>query len=407
MRVSTRSSLCTLFAVSFLATLLTAQDEKKLTTVDDNVDKQPGEAITMDQLLGTPAERFARGWQYKYQYVEQPSRVSIGSGSGQMIIPNPEHGLNQHSFTFDFSQVFPTSKQFAQAIQRYKSLRSDATWVHPCAFTDVPCTLEAGSVWKRALSGLSATASASEHGAIAQGVRVSPGYLFAGEVNFDPKLMLISGTDWKDVISTLKDGANYFAWDGRCAQDTKRVAGSAALDKKQKEQILQEAVIDCYRNLTRASHRAFYALIPSIQYKRQTPFDFLKYGGGIIPSSTESGLNTWTMTVDVRRLIAGFSPRLDAFEAASTVVSTKKPGSADELKAKLCIAKSDQWRTKTLINVDDKVSASACKTLANNLGAKEYQLGCASDSKAEFGDSKPVDGGENASPPGSNSCQWK
>ena len=361
-------------------------------------------ASKMNELLGTPWERFARGWQYKYGYVEQPSLVSVGTGSSQKVIANPEHNLNQHSFTFDFSQVFPTSEQLAQAVQRYKSLHGNLPFRYSLknasgTTIDIHRILEAGGVWRRALSGLSATASASEHGQVAQSEIVSPGYLFAGEVNFDPKSMLISGTDWKKVVTALK------IKDGNEVSDctSKGAIQNTSNESSQGQKDTASRVLNCYHILTTTKKRAFYALIPSFQYKRQTPFDFLKYGGGIIPSSTESGLNTWTVTVDVRRLIAGITPRLDGFEAADTLSKTTEPDPNMELKDKLCVVIVDGMRSYISMGKDRK--PEWCQKLAKDLSAERYQLGCASETKAQMG--KPVSLEEDAQAPDNDSCSWR
>ena len=128
---------------------------------DDPPAEPKSAAITMNQLIGSPAERFMRAWQYKYQYAEQPSLVSVGSGSNQMLIPNPEHNLNQHSFTFDFSQAFLSSQQMAQAIAAYRDvngkeetnyhckMRDPHDQTHSKIVPDLHCVVEAGGWWKR------------------------------------------------------------------------------------------------------------------------------------------------------------------------------------------------------------------------------------------------------------------
>ncbi|MBZ5629862.1 MAG: hypothetical protein LAO06_13465 [Acidobacteriia bacterium] len=129
------------------------------------VERKDSKAFT-----GTTAEGVARAFQYRYEYAEQPNRVLVqGPGNTTQLVPNPEHNLNQHSLTFDLSQVFPTSADIAAARKAGNTVKTP--W------------------WERALSGTLLKGSLSEHPRITQSTLLPDTFAkhgFGGEVDFDP-----------------------------------------------------------------------------------------------------------------------------------------------------------------------------------------------------------------------------
>jgi hypothetical protein len=117
---------------------------------------------------GNWAEAFARTFQYDYQFIEQPSRVLVQSGSVTQLVPNPEYNLNQHSFTFDFSQMF-LDKDLDTA-------RKNCVAIRP---------------WKSFVNGITLKAQLAEHPRVVQQMLLPANsfvndYNIGGEADFDP-----------------------------------------------------------------------------------------------------------------------------------------------------------------------------------------------------------------------------
>jgi hypothetical protein len=130
--------------------------------------------------------------------------------------------------------------------------------------------------------------------------------------------------------------------------------------------------------------------VPKISFKRVTPFDLVKYGGGLVPQSTQNGLSTIEMTWDARRMLR-----------PQRVVPQAKPA-ADE---KICVI----WflTSKSYIGLPKEENSRSCQHIAESLGNKPFQLGCSSTEGATWG--KTVRVGEpinSVAIPDKNECHW-
>jgi hypothetical protein len=135
--------------------------------------------------------------------------------------------------------------------------------------------------------------------------------------------------------------------------------------------------------------------IPKMIFKRTTPFDLVKYGGQLVPSSTQNGLNTIEFTWDARRIL-----RQRTVPAKPTDTKTQK----------LCIL-SNPNSPRSFISVRDDADAMLCKRLAVSVGADGFQLGCASNKGADWGPdlltNASADAVNRAMHSADNSCNWK
>jgi len=129
--------------------------------------------------------------------------------------------------------------------------------------------------------------------------------------------------------------------------------------------------------------------VPKISFKRVTPFDLVKYSGGLVPQSTQNGLNTIEMTWDARRVLR---PRK---------VSDNEP-TANE---KICVIKFPTSRS--YIGLPKEANAGSCQRIAESLGNKTFQLGCSSTKAATWGAEVGIGGPITDIPlPDKNECHW-
>lgn len=267
------------------------------------------------------SEAFARAFQYDYQYTEQPANVLVQNSSGQaQFVANPEHNLNQHTFSLDFSQVFVASD-----VDPAKKPETDNP-VRP---------------WKYLVSAVALKVSLAEHARAIQQTVLPGGYNVGGEADFDP------GKVFRDFSSPDRNTGphklNYWA-----------------------------------------------VAIPKVSFKKTTPFDFVKLGGQLTPTSNEKGLNTLEFTWDARHVLR-----------RRRTVEAKEPASE-----KICIVLSGAARS--YISVPAETDAGGCERLAKSLGSKQFQLGCASVKGGTWGGLELADGAidELKAFPASNECKW-
>ena len=357
-------------------------------------------AITNNDVYGTAPQRVLRLWQYSYQYAEQPSQILLQSTGGSAALTNnPEHNLNQHTVSLDFSQIFLTSQQLSQALVTWRSVSKSAP-IKMCekAANLITCVANGGGWWKRALSGLKVSGSASEHVRAVQQILRPSGYGFASAVDFDPAHLFVTGADWKNA-SALIDKLTPTEIDKLRALTASPCTSGSADSRTE--------TVNCAGELRSAWARGKWlaiAMIPTFQYKRQTPFDFLKASGTLVPSSNESGLNSWTLSVDMRRVVASPNSQADAIAAASAVrKKLLSPNAA--ANAKVCATVAGTFRS--YISVQDNVAWDSCAQIALQLHADYYQLGCASDNQVSFGDHNPLPhSGGTPNLPKDDTCKW-
>ncbi|HTS37022.1 MAG TPA: hypothetical protein VMH04_15215 [Candidatus Solibacter sp.] len=407
-----------LFTLLVPVTWPQAQSPPSPPQTDDPAKPQP---LNLSPYTGGADYRFLRLWQYQYQYVEQPSTVLVQSAPGQTsLIANPEHNLNQHTVALDFGQLFLKSQDLSKAIQAAllsnKEERKNIQMIHAdlCGKKGLlACVADSGGSWKRLLSGIKASGSAAEHVRVVQQILLPSGYGFAGAVDFDPSRAFVTGSDWKNATELL--GKMTDAEAATALGDLLKPGSDLEKECKSRD------AVRCAKALSSSKRKTPLALLPTFQYKRQTPYDFLKYSGILVPSSAESGLNTWSFTVDLRRLIAAPAEQLDAVAAANAIV--KKSRELEKSVApskKICglLGKEEKEKEKeketaketataTYIIVSDNVKKESCQAAAKTLQAARYALGCASARAIELGLAADVDAEPSDSIiPNDNSCKW-
>ena len=362
------------------------------------------------RLEPTWGERALRTFQYQYQATEQPRTVVIG-GVPKM---NPEHYLQQHSFNFTFSELFPSSSDFAAMISSVYSHQPDNTHIGNKALLDtticgenletpvVTCIARGARAWKRAIAGVKATFTVSERSAVQQNSVVPESfgyhYGYGGEVDFDPTNLFITASNYLTAINAVKGSGLTFP-------GSPKEALHPMLEGVEQTQTQTQT----QTHTKRIRDSILAAVIPTFQFKRATQFDFIKNSGGYFVPATfpETGLNSYTLTWDARRLIAPMKVRSDA----ETMLKSPPP-SVETLK--YCVPL--QNGTEIYLSVPDSFRPDACRNLASHMGAKQYRLACVA--KVESGvapndftmmpgePADPKDPAKLASPPQGDMCHW-
>ncbi len=215
-------------AVTVEAQLSPGDDPPKITRKERQLQSCDKEKVAkgivakecLQPLELSPGARVARAFQYQLSLAEQFGTISGANGT---FLKAPEHYLVQHSLTFDFSQLFLTSSDFAKILKSYYegviAPRKLQAPVHsePVSLTQVcpqgsslQCIADSGAWWKRALSGVIGTFSLSERQRVVGGILVPEGsfpanYDRTGQITFDPAQLFINGSNWSGALSVLAE----------------------------------------------------------------------------------------------------------------------------------------------------------------------------------------------------------
>ena len=245
--------------------------------------------VELKDYQQTLHERFGRAFEYKFERDEQPA-FALGSTT----LLNTEHYLNQHSLTFKFSELFPTPSNIGSIVTTFvedkysspKVSKPGKLEVEGCDGVNmiITCLFKDSKLWQRALSGVTVSGSIGEWQGVEQGVvaneSVFPHYGKGGEIDFDPKNLFLTASDWKSVLDAIK-------------KTDKEYKEAPGLSSKA------------------AGVRLVEALIPKFQFKRTSQFDFAKNTGILIPSPfPESGLNSYTFTWNLNAWIKDGATRI-------------------------------------------------------------------------------------------------
>lgn len=388
------------FTVLVIALAVSAFSQQLSDSNVDPSDKQTARPKTSD-YLGNRFRRAALGFQYQYQYVQQPQSVLVNQpGNTQLLTSNPERNLNQHTFTYDFSQVILTPAERA----RIRKLVPDY-----CSDGDaITCVANGGGFGSRLLYGLKLIANISEHPVATQGFILPAGYLFGGEVDLTPEGFFTTGSDWKTITAGIKDEEKATllkTLNSPYCKVPKADSKDENADAKDKFDTINCAY--AFLKFHGPTRQKWYwalseAMIPTFQYKRLTPFDFLKYAGTLIPSENTGGLNSFSITVDLRRLFASPTSRLDAIDAADAIRSP----SGTVSKTKLC-GVIFTGGSISLISVPGETSKESCVATAKALKAEQFELGCTGGKETILGTSQPTENPDwNKAVPSGDSCGW-
>jgi hypothetical protein len=368
--------------------------------------------------------RFARAFQYQLGLQEQPGTATIQNGSTVQFIPNPEHYLVKHSLTFQFSELFLTSSDFASALKEFfDSLpkNTSLSLANLCKGkkSALNCVASSGPWWQRAISGVKVQFSLSERTRVASGIIVPAGpfpsdYDKAGQIDFDPTQIFILGSNWKNAAEGLA---------GVQLENNKR--GDTILPDcflqhdQEKDYSLKHNVADCVKQYGGSKYGGsqgdpkerfigvLSVAVPTFKYLRQTQFDFLKNGGVLTPAPfPESALNSYTFTWDLKRLIAPAKEHIAVAEAMKTYNTLKKPasdggkdqGPSPQSGTRLCVTISNGQ--KSYMPISDSFPESSCERFAQTMSEGHFKFACvAKNGAVSFGD----EGGQK---PTGGTCAW-
>ena len=304
----------------------------------------------LDKLIGDtfpkPWERMARSSQFKVEGQEQPKTVlAYPSTTATTPLPilNPDHVLFKYTVLSRASDYFPTTQDVADQVKAY----TDAGGTKLAATATVLCqaghTLDAiasclsktrkRDFFYRFVSGFSGTFSYSDNPEVVQNILITSGTaeahrnrLFSGEVVFDPSNVFVSGTDWKNAVTAAG------IYEPGVLDKLKVKAHTACYGKKD-EQLSAEPTKQCLNKLAgptgwKAIGAAF---LPTVDYKIQTQFDFIKSGANFIEPPYPLGhLYDFSFTQDFRRVFPTAKQREDAVGALTIVHKNTKPATGKQ-----------------------------------------------------------------------------
>jgi hypothetical protein len=376
--------------------------------------------ITKDELKPlepTPGGKFWRGFQYTYQLSEQPAFVAVSSAGTTQIIPNPEKYLNQHTLSYQFSELFPKVSNLAAMVAAVyaaqpgtgksdKTLRLDSKL---CGNRyQIECLVSGGNFWQRLLSSASVSYSESERDEVQQWVLLtsfptSQHYGPAGEVDFDPASLFITGANWQNAVAALKDinvdEARFFGGDYAGCFDKGATTSTAY-----KTCLTQFARPRFAAGMGQGTGTKIAAvLIPKFQFKAISQFDFVKNGGVLVAEpGLQRSLKNYSFTWDLRRTIASTSDRIAALKAYK---SYSVPPVGEVKQPRVCVTVTDGYQG--YVPVGDKVTAEGCRKIAQDAGADEFALACASVGNVVLGARVKGAGSiQDRNLPPSNTCKW-
>ena len=354
-------------------------------------------AEKIDSLRLSPTGRFARGLQYQFELTEQPGTVFISQGTGvgevSAFLRNPQKYLQKHTLTFKFAELFPDRlslyKRGSEYLKKHPEAANEQLSDILCSDNPlITCLTNGGSWWKRALMGTTINVYFSQRALVQQqflatSSQFGKDFLVNGGFTFDPAKLFPTASNWK---STFDDVQNI----------DKGLALLAASDYEKKPW----------------KHSWAVALIPKVEFKILSQFDFLKYQGALIdPPFPNPALSTWTFTWDLTRAIPDTKSRADADAIAEAVDNLKNTLGTEPQSTwkKQCLLHFDQGVVRKVKDLHPAFTASSCQELGRVMKAKQYQLACVLVDKD--GAEKEREDGlvtelDTPPKPGSNSCHW-
>jgi hypothetical protein len=364
--------------------------------------------------------RFGRAWQYQYQLSEQPAFAAVAVRGATEIIANPEKYLNQHTLTFQFSELFPATSNLPAIVAALYTAKSAANPGTKLIRLDpeicpsqhlIECLVAGGNLWQRFLSGATVSFAMSERDQLQQGALLtnfptSQHYGPSGEVDFDPTSMFLTGSGWQTAVAALKDAkinpSNLDAEESRCFVAKKPPLPSETDDATQTECINAFSKPRLRGDAEAGTFTRIAAtLIPKFQFKAVSQFDFIKNGGIFVAEpGLQRSLKSYTFAWDFRRLIASTADRAAALKAYGTLSTTR---SGKLAHSKVCVTISPVSRG--YMEVDDDFSADDCRTLTKSAKAETFALACATGNKIDIGEA--TDPGGSLNLPTGNQCNWR
>jgi hypothetical protein len=357
--------------------------------------------------------RVARGFQYDFEVNEQSGTVLVDIDLGDETITrpirNPQSYLQKHTLTFKFGELFPERlsmfkraseylKKHPQAADPDKELSELMCGNKPL----ITCLTKGGSWWKRALMGTSVNLTLSERAKVVSQLfvtdpRFGKDFQVHGGFAFDPAKLFPTATSWKSAFDEVHKVDKALAYLGATDVVTAIDANSGRRPWKKPWAA---------------------AIIPKVEFKVLSQFDFLKFGGELREARFPNrALNTWKFTWDLTRAIPDTKSRIDADVIDETLRDLKSSlGTKEEEKPtwqKQCILHLPNGKVRKIKDLHPAFKAESCQGLANLMEAGSYQLSCVPKGK-EGKDEQSVDGPkrgrlddptDSAVPPG-NECKW-
>jgi hypothetical protein len=292
----------------------------------------------------------------------------------------------------------------------------------------IECLASGGKFFERFLSGLSGNVSWSERDEVQQGILVNSfsatqHYGPAGEIDFDPASLFITGTNWKAAVNALKDikvdTAKFFRDDGKSLEARCFVKDSTPYATAE----------DCVKEFTKPRFTAFKkpgigeVLIPKFQFKVADQFDFIKNGGVLIPQpGLQRSLKNYMFTWDLKHLIPSTADRVAVLAAyrsykppKSTQEAAKQPSvgvtvsetstEKEVNQPKVCVTVSDSSRG--YVPVGNDFTIDRCRSLAKDAGAASFALACVTAGSMVIGFPNDSNTGQPVNLPEPNACHWE
>ena len=308
-------------------------DGSAKTTANSSQDTFTIGIANLKYLEPSLTERLLRVWQYQYQLLEQPAYIVATSGNTTATIPNPNTWLQQHSLVLQLSELFPRSTNLPALVQAaYDTKYRDAPPLNPITLgadlcpKDKPrvvCLAGGGSFIERFFSAGKVMFGAAQRDEVQQGfllpnLPISQSWGWNGEVDFDPTGLFTTSANWKSAVAVFGKGPDDKP--RRFAPDDVS-ASKDCLFAQLNETTSLEALHGCEKLLTRQRLEASFGssrgseaaaiLIPTLQFKVLSQFDFIKQGGLLTENpNLQRSLKTLTLSWDLRRRIPTTADRL-------------------------------------------------------------------------------------------------
>jgi hypothetical protein len=298
---------------------------------DSNATAAPG--ALLKYLHPRKRDRVLRLPQFKADAQEQTKTVFVQTPDQPKPAParNPDDVLWKYSLSFNFSELSLSSADLATIYGAYGKFVNDGKkpvlalseskdCKNPAQLVDCLRRVRSQDFFWRAISGFSATLSYGQSPRVQQNIFIAPDttvakalHLYSGQIDFDPKSLFPSGTDWDNAAKSLDAFKIYKkeAIGDRCSGDD----------------------ANCVRVLSAPPKKwgIVVALVPTFSFKVQTQFDFIKTSGGEFIRSPFPENHLWSLafTADLRRIIPSIKARTDVLTALK---ATKTPDEPEVLK---------------------------------------------------------------------------
>ncbi len=260
--------------------------------------------------------------------------------------------------------------------------------------------------------------AASQRDDVQQGIYisslpVSQSWGWNGEVDFDPASLFVTSANWKTAVAVLGKGADgtprRFLLDKSDA--TRCFLPSDPSDPPLGKDALQFCEEEFAKARMNPLKRGFWwgastVLIPTIQFKVLSQFEFLKQGGVLIANpNLQTLLKSVSVTWDLRRCVPSTADRLTIAallaQPAKLGFDDPDPTKPPPLPSKICVFISGA--STSYLGVGSLSTFESCRAIANSVPSSKYALACATDRNMYIG--KAVDKGEEAKTP-ETKCNW-